>query len=367
MTHSRIPCLDLKRQHQSIKKEIFELFEKVYDNTQFSLGAFVSDFEKDFAEFCDARYVVAVNSGTSALHLAMQVLDIGPGDEVIMPANTFIATPWAPAYVGAKPVFIDCDPNTWEMDGSKIEENITARTKAIIGVHLYGQPFDVDFVKNICDKHGISLVEDAAQAQGAKYKGKRTGVFGEMSCFSFYPGKNLGACGEGGAIATDNEIYHKRLLSLRNHGSTERYFHSEIGYNYRMGGFEGASLLIKLRYLEGWNEKRKKIAGRYLKEIVNPKIKMQFQPDWAESNFHLFVITTKDKDSFVRYLEDHNIIAAFHYPVPCHLQEAFSHLGYRKGDIPNVEYLADHCVSLPMFAELTSEEVDYVIDIINGF
>jgi dTDP-4-amino-4,6-dideoxygalactose transaminase len=367
MTNPVIPCLDLKRQHQSIKKEIFDLFEKVYDNTQFSLGSIVSEFEKDFAEYCGTRYVVALNSGTSALHLAMRVLGIGPGDEVIMPANTFIATAWAPAYVGAKPVFIDCDPNTWEIDGSKIEEKITSKTKAVIGVHLYGQPFNVEYVKNICKRHGIFLIEDAAQAQGTKYKGGRTGAFGEMACFSFYPGKNLGACGEGGAVATDNELYYNRLVSLRNHGSTERYYHNEIGYNYRMSGLEGASLKIKLKYLDSWNEKRRKIANRYLKEIINPKIKMQFQPDWAESIFHLFVVTVQDKDSFVKHLEDNSIHAAFHYPVPCHLQKAFHYLGYKKGDIPNAEYLADHCISLPMFAELTTEEADHVINIVNKF
>jgi len=367
MVHSKIPCLDLKRQHQSVKEEIFAQFEKVYDNTQFSLGTFVTAFEEDFAKFCGTKYAVAVNSGTSALHLAMLVLGIGKGDEVIIPANTFIATPWAPSYVGAIPVFVDCDPDTWEIDPGKIEEKITSKTKAVIGVHLYGQPFDVESVKRICNKHGIFLVEDAAQAQGAKFKDTRVGVFGEMACFSFYPGKNLGACGEGGAVTTDNETYYKRLLSLRNHGSTERYYHSEIGYNYRMAGLEGASLYVKLKYLENWNENRKKTAKRYLSEISNPKIKMQYQPVWAESIFHLFVITTQDKNSFVKHLADNNIIAAFHYPVPCHLQEAFASLGYKKGDLPNAEYLAENCVSLPMFAELTDEEIDYVIDVVNKY
>ena len=367
MTHSKIPCLDLKKQQQSVKEEIFAQFEKVYDNTQFSLGTFVTAFEDDFARFCGTKHLVAVNSGTSALHLAMLVLGIGKGDEVIIPANTFIATPWAPAYVGATPVFVDCDPDTWEIDASKAEEKITPRTKAIIGVHLYGQPFDVEAVKNLCDKHGISMIEDAAQAQGAKFKDNRVGSFGEMSCFSFYPGKNLGACGEGGAVATNDESYYKRLLSLRNHGSTERYYHSEIGYNYRMAGLEGASLKIKLKYLEGWNNRRREIAARYLNEISNPKIKTQSQPSWAKSIFHLFVITTEDRNSFVKHLADNEIIAAFHYPVPCHLQGAFAHLGYEKGDLPNAEYLAEHCVSLPMYAELTEEEVDYVVEVVNKY
>lgn len=367
MAISKIPCLDLKRQHQSIKEEMFEQFEKVYDNTQFSLGALVSAFEENFAKYCGAKYAVAVNSGTSALHLAMIVLGIGKDDEVIMPGNTFIATPWAPSYVGAKPVFVDCDPDTWEIDPSKLEEKINSRTKAVIGVHLYGQPFDIDTVKAICDNHGIFLVEDAAQAQGAKYKGKRVGIFGEMACFSFYPGKNLGACGEGGAVVTNNEEYYRRLVSLRNHGSSERYYHNEIGFNYRMAGLEGASLNVKLKYLESWNEKRRKTAGRYFGEISSSKIKMQAQPEWTDSIFHLFVVTAPDKDAFVKHLSDNNIIPAYHYPVPCHLQKAFAYLGHRHGDLPNSEYLAEHCVSLPMFAELTDEEVDHVIEVVNRY
>lgn len=367
MANSKIPCLDLKRQHQMIKEEVFEQFEKTYDNTQFSLGTSVTAFEADFANYCGIKHMVAVNSGTSALHLAMLVLGINKDDEVIIPANTFIATPWAPAYMGSKIVFIDCDPDTWEIDASKIEEKITPKTKAVIGVHLYGQPFNIDSVKEICNKYNIYLVEDAAQAHGAKYKGKRVGTFGDLACFSFYPGKNLGACGEGGAVVTNNELYYKKLLSLRNHGSLERYYHEEIGYNYRMSGFEGASLLVKLKYLDKWNARRREIAQRYFREITNSKITMQHQPSWADSVFHLFVVTTRHRDEFVKYLGENNIIAAFHYPVPCHLQKAFSHLGYKKGDLPNSEYLAEHCVSLPMFAELTDEEVDYIIETVNKF
>jgi len=367
MENQKINCLDLKRQHQSIKEEIFAQFEKVYENTAFSGGPFVAAFEEEFAKFCGTKYAVAVNSGTSALHLAMLVLGIGKGDEVIIPANTFIATPWAPSYVGATPVFVDCTPDTWEIDAARIEEKITLKTKAVIGVHLYGQPFDIDAVKSICTKHGLYLIEDAAQAHGAKYKGTRIGGFGEMACFSFYPGKNLGACGEGGAITTNNEAYYKHLQSLRNHASTERYYHDEVGYNYRMGGLEGASLKVKLQYLEGWNNKRREVAKRYLKEITNTKIKMQLQPDWTESIFHLFVVTTKEKDAFVKYLADNNIIAAFHYPVPCHLQKAYAHLAYRNGDCPHTEYLAKNCISLPMFAEMWDEEVTRVIEVINKF
>jgi dTDP-4-amino-4,6-dideoxygalactose transaminase len=363
----KIPCLDLKGQHQQIKKEVFELFEKVYDNTAFSGGFFVEEFEKAFADYTQTKYVIGVNNGTSALHLAMLALGIGAGDEVIIPANTFIATAWGVSYVGATPVFVDCDANNWEIDPSKIEKAITLKTKAIIGVHLYGMPFDIDAVSAIAKKHKLFLVEDAAQAQGARYKGKTVGGFGEMACFSFYPGKNLGACGEAGGIATNNETYQKHLHSLRNHGCTVRYHHDEIGFNMRMGGLEGASLNVKIKYLEGWNKRRREIASMYHNGIKNPKIKMQAQPEWADSIYHLFVVTCDEKENFIKHLAENNINPGFHYPVPCHLQKAYAGLGYKKGDFPNSEYLAGHCVSLPMFAELSNENVKTVIETINRF
>ena len=363
----KIPCLDLKGQHQQLKAEIFEAFEKVYEMTAFSGGYFVEEFEKAFAQYAETQYALGVSNGTTALHLAMLALGIGTGDEVIIPANTFIATAWGVSHAGATPVFVDCKADTWEIDPSRIEERITPRTKAVIGVHLYGQPFDIDAVKSICDKHHLFLVEDAAQAQGARYKGKSVGGFGEMACFSFYPGKNLGACGEAGGITTNDEAHAKHIRSLRNHGMTVRYFHDEIGYNYRMGGLEGASLSVKLNYLEGWNNRRRAIANRYLSEIKNDKIKMQVQPDFTDSVFHLFVVTTEDKEGFCAYLNDNGIAPAFHYPVPCHLQKAYAHLGYKEGDFPNSEYLAAHCVSLPMYPELTDEQIDQVIQVANKY
>jgi dTDP-4-amino-4,6-dideoxygalactose transaminase len=364
---NKIPCLDLRSQHQSIKAEIFSAFEKVYENTAFSGGPFVEEFEKSFASFCGTKYAVGVNSGTSAIHLALLALGIGAGDEVIVPANTFIATAWGVSYTGATPVFVDCDKENWEIDPAKIEQRITQKTKAIIGVHLYGMPFDVDAVKTIAQKHSLYLIEDAAQAQGAKYEGEAVGGFGEMACFSFYPGKNLGACGEAGGITTNNESYSKHLQSLRNHGSSLRYYHDEVGFNMRMGGFEGASLSVKLKYLNGWNSRRREIAEMYQQKIRNPRITMQKQPDWAESIYHLFVVTVEDRDKFVAHLNGNNIYPAFHYPVPCHLQKAYAHLGYKRGDCPNAEYLAAHCVSLPMYAELYNEEVDFVIKKLNEY
>jgi len=366
MTES-IPCLDLKRQYISIKSEILPAIERVLDDTAFSGGKYVEMFEKNFASYCETKFSVALNNGTSALHLAMLALGIKEGDEVIIPANTFIASAWGPSYANAKPVFVDCDPETWEIDVSKIEKAINPKTKAIIGVHLYGQPCEIDALLEICKKHQLFFIEDAAQAHGAKYKGKRVGGFGEMACFSFYPGKNLGTYGEGGGISTNNIDYVKHLQSLRSHGAAVRYYHDEIGYNMRMGGIEGAVLDIKLKHLDNWNSKRQDIAARYQRGIKNPKIKMQQQPSHLESVYHLFVITTENRDVLLKYLENNNIHPGLHYPVPCHLQKAYSHLGYKRGDFPNAEYLADHCLSLPMFAELKNEEIEKVIEILNAY
>jgi dTDP-4-amino-4,6-dideoxygalactose transaminase len=362
-----ISCLNLSIQHAKIKEEIFAAFEKVYEKTAFSGGPFVEEFENKFASYIGSNHAVGVSNGTVSLHLAMLALGIGPGDEVIIPANTFIATAWGVSHAGATPVFVDCDVATWEIDPSKIEAAITSKTKAVIGVHLYGQPFDVDVVKAICDKHNLFLVEDAAQAQGARYNGVTVGVFGEMACYSFYPGKNLGACGEAGGLTTNNEKYLKHIQSLRNHGSVERYYHDEIGYNYRMGGLEGASLTVKLNYLESWNNRRREIATRYQNEIVNAKITMQSKPSYSDGIYHIFVVTVENKEAFVEHLSENNINAAYHYPVPCHLQKAYAHLGYKHGDFPNSEYLASHCVSLPMYPEMNDEQVDYVVNVLNNY
>lgn len=364
---NKINLLDLKKQYLGIKGEVSQALLKVCEETAFSDGPFVQKFEKNFANFCGVKYCEGVNSGTSALFLSLRALGIREGDEVIVPANTFIATAWGVSYNSAKPVFVDCDPDTWNIDSQKIEEKITSKTKAIVGVHLYGQPFDIGPVKKIARKHKLFLVEDCAQAHGAKYKEKHVGGFGEMGCFSFYPGKNLGAYGEGGAVVTNAKKYDVHIRSLRNHGSTEKYRHDEIGYNMRMDGFQGAILDIKLKHINIWNRRRKAIAKMYQKGITNPKIKMQFQPEWSDSVYHLFVITTEDRFGLKSHLENNGIFPGMHYPVPCHLQKAYEFLGYKKGDFPNAEYLADHCLSLPMYAELTDQEVNYIIKIINAY
>jgi dTDP-4-amino-4,6-dideoxygalactose transaminase len=367
MQNMKIPCLDIKRQYLSIKQEVLVKTEEVFDSNAFSGGKYVESFEKKFAEYCGTEYAMACNNGTTALHLALLALDIQPEDEIIVPANTFIATAWAVSYVGAKLVFVDCSPKTWLIDPQKIEEKITAKTKAIIGVHLYGQPFDIEAITAICKKHNLFLVEDAAQAQGAKYKGVKVGGFGDLACFSFYPGKNLGAYGEAGGLTTNNIKYFEIVQKLKNHGMTQRYYHDIIGYNYRMDGLQGAILEIKLKYLDSWNARRQSIANRYQNEIKNEAIQMQFQPEWAESIYHLFVVLVKNRQHFIDFMEKEGISLGLHYPVPCHLQKAYLHLGYQEGDFPVAEMQAKNCVSLPMFAEMTDEEVSYVIEKMNSY
>ena len=367
MPNHHLPFLDLKRQYRQIKHEVLAAMEQVLEEAAFYGGKYPEAFEEKFARHCQTGFAVAVNSGTSALHLAMLTLDIGRGDEVIVPANSFIATAWAASYTGATPVFADCTADTWQLDASQIEANITPRTKAIVGVHLYGQPCDVDAIKAIADRHNLYFIEDSAQAHGAEYEGRRVGGLGEMACFSFYPGKNLGTYGAGGGITTNNEAYARRLRSLRNHGSTEKYYHDEIGFSSQMGGLEAAVLGVKLNYLEAWNARRREIAKYYLQNIQNPAIRMQHQPDFAESVHHLFVITTENRDGLMKYLNGNGVFPGIHYPVPCHLQKAYAHLNHKKGDFPNAEYLSDHCLSLPMYAELTDEEVTYVAGLINKF
>jgi dTDP-4-amino-4,6-dideoxygalactose transaminase len=362
-----IPFLDLSRQYQQIRAEVLRAVETVFDATSFSGGPFVDAFERNFAQYVGTRYALGVNNGTSALHLAMRTLDIGPGDEVIVPANTFIATAWAVSYVGATIRFIDCDPNTYQLDAAQLEACRSPRTKAIAGVHLYGQPFDVAAVRSFAQRNGLFLIEDCAQAQGARYHGERVGGFGEIGCFSFYPGKNLGAYGEAGGITTNVAAYDARIRSLRQHGMTERYYHDELGYNMRMDAVQGAILDIKLRYLDVWNRRRRTIARRYQTEITHPAVRMQQQFEGTESVYHLFVVTVPDRPHFLTYLQRHGIFAGLHYPVPCHLQQAYAHLGHQRGEFPNAEYLAEHCVSLPMFAELTDEEVEYLIDVVNRY
>lgn len=361
-----IPFLDLHRQYLTIRDEIRQGWDAVLAKTAFAGGPFVTEFEKSFATYCQSAHAAGVNTGTSALHLAMYALGIGPGDEVILPANTFIATAWGVSYCGATPVFVDCD-EYHNIDPEAAAAAITPRTRAIAGVHLYGQPCKAGPLKSLCEKHGIHFIEDAAQAHGALYHGRRAGSLGDIAAFSFYPGKNLGAYGEGGGITTDRQDLIDHIYRLRNHGSEQRYYHDELGFNMRMDGLQAVVLSVKLARLDQWNQRRRDIAARYLAGITNPALAMPRVLDGVEPVWHLFVVTTAQRDGFIRHMQEHNVQTALHYPVPCHLQKAYGHLGYLAGSMPKSEYLAAHCVSLPMFAELTDSEVDRVISAANAY
>jgi dTDP-4-amino-4,6-dideoxygalactose transaminase len=363
----KVPFFDLKSQAKAIKNEILKEIENVIDECAFSLGFAVEEFEKNFANYLNIRHVVALNNGTSALHLALKSLNIGENDEVIIPSWTFIATAWAVSYVGAKIVFADVDEETWQIDPEDVKRKITKRTKAIIGVHIYGQPFNINEILKIANEYNLYLIEDTAQAHGAEYYNKKVGTFGIVNAFSFYPSKNLGSYGEAGAIATNNDEIADRIKILRNQGQKVRYEHVEIGYNMRMEGFQGAVLNVKLKYLDKWNERRREIAKRYLNEINNPKIKFQKVVEGGKGVYHLFVIKVKDREKFINHLEKFGVGYSFHYPKPVHLQKAYEFLNYKEGSLPITEELSRTTISIPLFPEMTDEEVNYVINVINDY
>lgn len=373
----QVPFLDLKVQYQSIKKEVDQAIQNVIDNTAFILGKAVSDFEQRFASEHQVKYCLGTSSGTDANHMVLWSLGIQPGDEVIIPANTFIATAWGATLCGATPVFVDCHPESYNIDPSKIEAAITKKTKAIVAVHLYGQPADLDAIKKIAKKHNLFVVEDAAQAHFAEYNGKRIGGLSDAASFSFYPGKNLGAFGEGGAVTTNDENLFNYLKKLREHGQSQKYYHATFGHNYRMEGIQGAVLGVKLSHLAEWTRCRRLAAEKYnrllgdLNTVVLPK-----EMPGVKHVYHLFVIKVnsgnKDKnkemrDDLQKFLGEQGVSTGLHYPVPLHLQECFKHLGYKKGDFPVTEELAESGISLPMFPELNDEQINYVADKVKEF
>lgn len=359
--------IDLTRDYENHKQEYMDAIEMVCKETAFSGGKYADKFDEEFAQFCQVPYATGVNNGTSALHCAMVALGIGEGDEVIVPANTFIATAWGVTYSGATPVFVDCTSDTWEIDPDKIEEKITPKTKAIMGVHLYGQPFEFNKVKAIADKYNLYIVEDCAQAHGALYEGKLVGGLADLGCFSFYPGKNLYAFGEGGSVTCHKKEYYDTVNVMKNQGCAVRYYHDMIGYNYRLEGLQGAVLSVSLKYLPEWTRRRQEIGEKYIKEITNPLFTMQAHPENTTPVYHLFVVTVEDPEHFLKYMAEKGIECNRHYPVPCHLQKAYEFLGYKEGDCPNAEYLASHCATLPLFPEMTEEEVNMVIKACNEY
>jgi dTDP-4-amino-4,6-dideoxygalactose transaminase len=364
-----VPFVDLQAQYRSIKAEVDAAVQRVLDTSAFILGHEVETFEGAFAEYVGARECVGVSNGTAAIQLALQACGVGPGDEVVVPANTFFATAEAVSTAGATPVFVDCDPVTYNIDAARIDEVITERTRAVIPVHLYGQPADLDAVFEVAGRHDLLVIEDAAQAHGARYKGSRVGALARAGCFSFYPGKNLGAYGEGGAVVTNDAGVARRLRMLRDHGSEQKYRHELVGYNFRLEGIQGAVLNVKLKHLDDWNALRRRHAARY-RELLAPlsgSLALPQEADYAEHVYHLFVIQTDARDALQRYLAAAGVHTGVHYPVPVHLQPAYAALGRREGDFPNAESQSRRVLSLPMFAELTEHQLKYVANALADF
>lgn len=352
-----IPFVDLRSQYASIQDEVAGAIQGVLDSCTFIGGEPLAAFEREFAAFCKTDFAVGVASGTDALHLTLRALGIGAGDEVITVANTFIATGAAIEMAGAQPVFVDIDPNFFTIDPALIEPAITSRTKAIIPVHLYGQTADMDPIMEIAQRCNLSVIEDAAQAHGAEYQGQRAGSIGNAGCFSFYPGKNLGAYGDGGAITTSDPKLVRRLLRLRDHGRSTKYEHAVVGYNSRLDALQAGILRVKLRHLEQWNRHRQQVAAWYQEGLRGAGLTLPDERPGAKHVYHLYVVTTSERDKLQRRLAAVNIATGIHYPVPLHLQPAFRHLGYRIGDLPHAEAAARRILSLPMFPELTRHQI----------
>jgi dTDP-4-amino-4,6-dideoxygalactose transaminase len=356
----KVPFVDLKSLHSEIKDDLSEVFDRVLDNSTFVLGPEVQRFEQEFAAYCGTEHCVAVNTGTAAIHLALASLGIGPGDEVITVPHTFIATAEAITAVGARPVFIDIDPVSFTMDASLMEPAITSKTRAIIPVDLYGQVANMDPILEIANRHGIPVVEDACQAHGAEYKGRKAGSFGAAGCFSFYPGKNLGACGEGGAVTTDDADLAQRIRLWRDHGSSKRYEHIFPGLNMRMEGIQGGILSVKLKYLDRWNDQRRQAAIAYDKALADTDIEVPTEMDYGRHVYHLYVIQADNRDALRQQLSDAGIESGLHYPIPLHLQEAYRFLEYKQGDFPVTERVKSRILSLPMYPGIHSEAVEQV-------
>ena len=359
-----VPYLDLRAQYSPLRSEVLSALEEICESTSFAQGRATSEFEAKFAAYCGVDHCVSLNSGTSALHLALRCLDVGPGDEVVTVSMSFIATAWAISYVGATPVFVDIDPVRRTLNPDKLEAAITSRTKAIVPVHLYGMPAEMDGIMAIANRCGIPVIEDAAQAHGARYCGKRAGQFGQIACFSFYPGKNLGAYGEGGALITNDVSIGQRARSLRDHAQSEKYLHDEIGYNYRMDSFQGAVLAIKLKHLDEWNAARIDCARLYTELLKDSSYKLPPHISDSECVWHCYVIETPERDRVRSGLQDVGIQSAIHYPLPIHLQKAYAHLGYQSGDLPVTEALCKHCLSLPIYPELSEEKISRVASVL---
>lgn len=364
----KIPFLNFSPMHLAIKGDIQEAFNRVYDSNWFVLGKEVEQFESAYSSFNKVKHTIGLSNGLDALHLALRALGIGVGDEVIVPSNTYIATVLAVSYVGATPVLVEPRLETYNLNPDAIEAAITNKTKAIMPVHLYGQACEMSAVQQIANKYNLFVIEDNAQAQGATYKGKITGSWGNANGTSFYPGKNLGALGDAGAVTTNDTEISRKIKMLRNYGSEKKYFNEVLGYNMRLDEMQAAFLRVKLRKLEEWTNERKKIASWYNSELngvgdlVLPEI-----AEGATHVYHLYVIRTKKRDALQQYLTDHGIGTLIHYPIPPHLQEAYQHLGYKKGDFPIAEEMSETCLSIPIWPGMNKTEVDYISETIKSY
>lgn len=360
-----IEFVNLLRQYRTIKQEINRAVKAVLERQSFILGEELAKFEQEFADYLGSRYVVGVDNGTDGLILALRSLGIAPGDEVITPVNSFIATTLSITEVGARPVFVDIDPETHQLDVDQVRRKITKKTKVILPVHLYGSPCDIESLSLLCRKRGIFLVEDACQAHGAKMNSRKLGTFGIIGVFSFYPGKNLGAYGNGGAVCTNSKALYEKLLRLRNFGQRRKYYHEEIGLNSKLDDLQAAVLRVKLKHLDKWNRGRNRWAKLYQQRLKGFKFPVIIAG--GEPNRHLFVLEVEKRDKLLSYLLSKGIKVQVHYPIPIHLQKCYSYLGYRRGDFPVAEKVAKKIISLPMYAELTAKEINFVSTTINRF
>ncbi len=367
MPKTRIPFFSLEKQSQDLKNEVLQAIASVIDNTDFILGKDVLAFEKDFSSYTDCKHVVGVSNGTAALYIALKALGIQANDEVIVPGATFTATAMAVSALGSTPIFADIDKETWTICPLDIKRKITAKTKAIIVVHLYGNPCKMDAIMQLAGERNIAVVEDAAQAHGATFKQQKVGGIGDIACFSFYPSKNLGAMGDAGAISFNNEMYLEEIRGIRDCGKGNNGNHKFLGFNYRISSFQAAVLNVKLPYLNANNVRRKEIASFYKSNIKNPKLSWQKVQDNGESVYHHFVVLADDRAQFTKHLEAHGVGYSFHYKTPVHLQEAFSYLKQVEGSLPHTEALFGHCVSLPMHPELSDADLEIIIQVINAY
>jgi len=363
----KVPFLDLSLQHKAIREQALAALVATYDANRFCLGKDVEDFEKAFSATLGYSHALGFNSGTSPLHVACMIAGFGPGDEVIVPPFTFISSAWGISYVGATPRFADVEESTFNLDPAKLEAAITPRTKGVVVVHLFGQPARMDEIMAIAKKHGLFVIEDCAQAVGARYHGTPVGLLGDVGTFSFYPTKNLGGCGEGGALTSRRAEVFTQARQIRVHGSDRRYYHDIVGGNFRMDGFQGALLNVKLPHLAAWNARRQAIAKRYLAGIKLTDTILPTQPDYGQSVFHQFTIRHPRREALREHLNRHEVGTDLIYPVPLHLQKCYAGLGYGIGSLPVAEKACATCVSLPIFPELTDAQVDHVIGAVNQF